>query len=169
MTLHGLQEVGLRDWPTWYRGLNPGYFADSRDGPGIGRGVDLRGSQRVGSRPRREERAKRVGPGGERRSAVAKGEELGDEILRKLKGKEKGKEREREREIIAKSKMEHEKEKMRKTALAGDNAVAVQRTAISNTLRWEDDDSETEELERGEEEKKKKNSSAEGSRKLVDV
>jgi hypothetical protein len=28
MTLSGLQEAGLSDWPSWYRNLNPGYFAD---------------------------------------------------------------------------------------------------------------------------------------------
>ena len=27
MTLSGLRELGLHDWPTWYRDLNPGYFA----------------------------------------------------------------------------------------------------------------------------------------------
>lgn len=166
MTLHGLQEVGLRDWPAWYRGLNPGYFVDSRDGPGSGRSISLRGSQRGGPRLRRDER---VGHAGERRPAVAKGEELGDEILRKLKGLEKEKEREKERDIIAKSKMEHEREKVRKTVVAEDNAAAVERAAASNTLRWEDDDSEDEELERVEEKKKKMDISAEGSRKLVDV
>jgi len=35
MTLRGLQEVGLNDWPSWYRRSNPGYFASeiSRPGP----------------------------------------------------------------------------------------------------------------------------------------
>jgi hypothetical protein len=27
MTLHGLQGIGLDDWPAWYRKVNPGYFA----------------------------------------------------------------------------------------------------------------------------------------------
>jgi len=27
-TMHGLSEVGLAEWPAWYRSLNPGYFVD---------------------------------------------------------------------------------------------------------------------------------------------
>ncbi|TAQ88541.1 hypothetical protein B7494_g3162 [Chlorociboria aeruginascens] len=29
MSISGLREVGLTDWPTWYRGMNPEYFAPS--------------------------------------------------------------------------------------------------------------------------------------------
>jgi len=32
ITLPGLQEAGLSNWPTWYRAMNPGYFASESMG-----------------------------------------------------------------------------------------------------------------------------------------
>ncbi|KAG9232922.1 hypothetical protein BJ875DRAFT_62862 [Amylocarpus encephaloides] len=37
MTLHGLQQLGLRDWPEWYRKRNPGCFVNDSSVGGRGR------------------------------------------------------------------------------------------------------------------------------------
>ena len=36
MTLTGLQEIGLGDWPAWFRALNPGFFVNLNGNIGMG-------------------------------------------------------------------------------------------------------------------------------------
>ncbi|KAF4632544.1 hypothetical protein G7Y89_g5575 [Cudoniella acicularis] len=75
MTLHGLQEVGLSDWPAWYRGQNPGFFAAESSA-----GMIRRGKRVV----RDQERGK-----------VLRSEELGEQIIRRLRNLEASKSKER--------------------------------------------------------------------------
>jgi len=94
MTLPGLQEIGLNDWPAWYRNLNPGYFA------GNVREDRLRG---LGRRDRARARAGMmvgqieygcIGGGGYLGGCrgLAKGEQVeekkGEMVLEKLRGLE---------------------------------------------------------------------------------
>jgi len=177
MTLHALQEVGLRDWPSWYRGLNPGYFVDSREGagevgrgsgPGLTRAFGLRGGRERGvARAAKRERLERKVAG------TGEGDELGDQILKVLKGmnKERVKVRERDREINLNGKMEHEqKEKERKLAITEGNAAAIERAASKSVLRWEDDEIEVEEMKKLEEKNKiVEDTAGDVGRKLVDI
>jgi hypothetical protein len=94
-TLQGLQEVGLVDWPSWYKKTNPNYFFNEIQAPvhqtrmrvcgtGSGHGGVCCGSLHGG-------RLERRGPGhrGLRERGVGralKPEELGDQIIARLRG-----------------------------------------------------------------------------------
>ncbi|PVH74756.1 hypothetical protein DL98DRAFT_603342 [Cadophora sp. DSE1049] len=52
MSTSGLQELGLADWPVWFRRMNPGYFAaevvNSNSGSNLGRTKGRRGAKSMG-------------------------------------------------------------------------------------------------------------------------
>ena len=145
MTLSGLHEIGLIDWPAWYRSLNPGYFSHShhletknemnnntnnnnnqivrRTGinaaGGVGGGkipgttccggahgevkyIDGRPGSRSGPGPIRARDKLRTGNKYVVRSRstgrILKADELGDQIIARLRGMEKSKEKEKEKE-----------------------------------------------------------------------
>ncbi len=52
MTLPGLAEIGLSDWPAWYRGLNPGFFVGETGARGGSNGV-VSGSGKTSLKERR--------------------------------------------------------------------------------------------------------------------
>lgn len=163
MTLHGLQEVGLSDWPIWFRKENPGYFvSDSRGGvpgrigrgrrvvgnagaccgplhvvnAGGGRGERLRGHGRVAVRERASGR-------------VLKSEELGEQIIARLRGMSKlGK-------VVG--------EKVASGG-GGGNAM-IERAAARDTKNWEDESEEDQDGEDTDEGEDK----AVANGKLVDV
>ncbi|KUJ07932.1 uncharacterized protein LY89DRAFT_742231 [Mollisia scopiformis] len=140
MTLQGLQEVGLADWPAWYRKLNPGYFINEvqASAPGLTGGRSRtracaaggghggaccgvlhgrKGERRVGgpSRGLRERGAGRV----------SKTEELGEQIIARLRGMA------REGNTIAGEK----------------GNIMVERAAARDTKNWEDESSDDSEAE----------------------
>lgn len=85
MTQAGLEEVGLRDWPGWWRELNPGYFVGER--ALLGRGGRRRGRGCTGGCCGGHGGVS--GCGGERVRAVGRKEEAGERVMEKLKGLEK--------------------------------------------------------------------------------
>lgn len=132
MTVQGLQEVGLSDWPSWYRKLNPGYFVNEVQGPGPasmggrsrnractaggGHGGACCGVLHGGGRERRI--------GGSNRALrergtlrVSKTEELGEQIIARLRGMAK------EGKAIAAEK---------------GNAM-IERATTRDTKNWEDE------------------------------
>lgn len=165
MTTHGVAEVGLADWPAWYRALNPGYFVDqgranqTRIGKARGRGcvhgVGAGGccSARGNGKTLRTPGRGRVG-GGQGQRVPRSGDELGEQIVVRLKGME------REREKVN----ENTKERIAAESEGknGDNAT-IERAAARDAKDWEDEDSEVSE---GEYEKEIVNLSR---GKLVDV
>ncbi|KAE9376761.1 hypothetical protein N431DRAFT_542266 [Stipitochalara longipes BDJ] len=141
MTVHGLHEVGLQDWPIWFRKENPGYFvSDARvagvparigrarrilgNGAGAsaccgnvhavdgGRAERLRGSGRVTVRERVSGR-------------VLKSEELGEQIIARLRGMSK-----EGRAVGEKAVGAH-----------GGNAK-IERAAARDTKNWENESDE---------------------------
>jgi hypothetical protein len=165
MTTHGLAEVGLADWPAWYRALNPGYFVDqgrvnqTRIGKARGRGcvhgVGAGGccSARENGKRLRTPGRGRVG-GGQGQRVPRSGDELGEQIVARLKGME------REREKVN----ENTKERMAAESEGKNSANAtIERAAARDAKDWEDEDSEVSE---GEYEKEIVNLSR---GKLVDV
>lgn len=130
MTLNGLAEIGLSDWPAWYRSLNPGFFVS--------------GAQRIGGRLTLRNRnlharaEKRLAPSVNKVKAVAKKEEgstLGEQIIERLRGMEREKEKEKAgvkgRGQVLAPKVEG-KEKNNVT-------VMVERAAVREARRWEDE------------------------------
>ena len=161
MTIQGLQEIGLRDWPRWYRHLNPGYFADQTTRDRIqGRGKPVKGtagernveikcakarcgstlcqgtkSSSLGVRIGKDKVAESLRDLGndldklavvvdDREKGSGQSEELGDHILKRLRGLENGK-----RPIAA----------AKKEACSN---TAIERAATKDARKWEDDESE---------------------------
>jgi hypothetical protein len=142
MTVRGLEEVGLPDWPNWFRKTNPGYFVSDARGGGVparigrtrrllgngaggagpcygslhgvngacgGRGERLRGNGRVAVRERATGR-------------ILKSEELGEQIIARLRGMSK------ERKMVGE----------KSVAAQGGNAK-IERAAARDTKNWEDE------------------------------
>lgn len=162
ITISLLQDVGLNDWPSWYRELNPGYFVSeimvaARQNRGGNR--RMRGgmsSQHVhgatccpnhggmnagpvyGGKAERLRTGNRVVVKERATGRVMKSEELGEQIIARLRNMEK--------EANAKAKAEKEREKI------SGNAV-IERTQARDARRWEDEsesDGAAEERDRGE-------------------
>jgi hypothetical protein len=143
MTLHGLQEVGLPDWPMWFRKENPGYFVSDARGGGIsgrvgrarriigdsagllsaccgslhavngvcgGKGGSLRGNGKVAVRERSS-------------GKVLKGEELGEQIIARLRDMSK------EGRVVGEKTM---------TGRGAGNGI-IERAAARDTKNWEDE------------------------------
>ncbi|CZR62051.1 uncharacterized protein PAC_11948 [Phialocephala subalpina] len=135
MTLQGLQEVGLADWPAWYRKLNPGYFVNEAQGPGTstGRGSGARtractaggghGGACCGALHGGRSERRVAGNRGviERGIKYSKSEELGEQIIARLRGMAKdGK------------------------ANAGEKGnVMIERAAARDTKNWEDENEDS--------------------------
>ena len=135
MTIHGLHEVGLQDWPEWFRKENPGYFVSDVRGGRIGKvrrvagnvagGVGVCGSlHHVGSG--RSERLRGNGRAVVRERVsgrVLKGEELGEQIIARLRG------------------MSKEGKAAGEKAIGGGTAK-IERAAARDTKDWEDESEE---------------------------
>ena len=156
MTLPGLQEIGLEDWPAWYRALNPGYFSNT-SGPnrrtrprpsfcagnagnaccgGAGtNGVQGRGQSRLG------------GPHGRLRRENT---ELGEQILEKLRALPK----------VGKRGAGKGGEPMEKPA---GQEVMLERAAMKEKRDWEEESDNDTEVE------EKKKTKGVAKEKLVDV
>lgn len=161
MTIPGLQEIGLTDWPGWYRTLNPGYFAVKNTSRLAASGRRTRGRTCAGNgccessghvvesaigRLRGSPRVR--GHGRLTREDAG----IGEEILDRLRAMSReGKK--------AASKSTAEKEVS--------NNVLLERAANKETRKWEDESEDKSEVdEKSEvEEKRVKN----GKEKLVDV
>jgi hypothetical protein len=142
LSLAGLIEVGLRDWPSWYRAFNPGYFVDSSIGF----------TQHNPHRARLGRRVISAGAGGVgRRGAVDV--ELGEEIIERLRRMERERAVEKERSVRESEVEEDEKRKEARKRIAEERrareegsvrGMAVQREVEKGARRWADDDSEDE-------------------------
>ncbi|KAL2067120.1 hypothetical protein VTL71DRAFT_1544 [Oculimacula yallundae] len=198
MSTSGLSEIGLSDWPVWFRRMNPGYFAaenvhgngnaNANAGRIVGSGGGARGRRGArtsistsggnggaccgvlhgpGSCPGgagagiARERGERIRVRGERpvgipRERVLKSEELGEQIIARLRGMSK--------EYVAKDKVSE------KAAERLNSSSLVERAAARETRKWEESDEEGEDSEGetvvggGE-----KNGGGGGQGKLVDV
>ncbi len=168
MTVRGLEEVGLPDWPSWFRKQNPGYFvSDSRGsgapacngrakrilGNGAGRpGVCCDSLHSVnGVCGGRRERLRGNGQVTGREKAtgrILKNEELGEQIIARLRTISK------EGTVISE----------KAVGAQGGNAK-IERAAARDTKAWEDEsEGDVEDGELGNEKAKQV---AQG--KLVDV
>jgi hypothetical protein len=163
MTLHGLQEVGLSDWPIWFRKENPGYFVSDSRGGGvlgrIGRGRRVVGNAgaccgplhvvNAGGRGERLRGHGRVAVREKVSGRVLKSEELGEQIIARLRGMAK------EGKVVG--------EKVA-SGRGGGNAM-IERAAARDTKNWEDEseeDQDDEDIDEGEDK-------AVANGKLVDV
>jgi hypothetical protein len=142
MTINGLAEVGLSDWPSWYRSLNPGFFVSGTDR--IGGRLTLR------NRNLHVRAERRLTGGNSNKGKVAgkKDEEptLGEQIIERLRSMEREKEKEKmgikgRRQVLA-PKVEG-KEKNNVSAM-------VERAAVRDARRWEDESEGTLEGSEGE-------------------
>lgn len=131
MTLQGLQEVGLVDWPSWYRRLNPGYFANEVQAAGkksrtracaagAGHGGACCGSLHGGTSERRVGGHSR-GPKERGAARASKTDELGQQIIARLRGMS--------REVLAS---------------AGEKGnVMIEKAAARVTRNWEDESNDS--------------------------
>lgn len=158
MTHAGLAEIGLSDWPLWYRGLNPGYFAGEHATRRRGRGCFSTGAGITGGCCGASQgmhgcvgaghgRGRAGGPSGRR---VVEGEKV-LERLREIKDGGKGRD-------VGKGMSAGEK---------GAGGSPSQVKEKKEKLAWEDDDTDvgSDDSESVEAEKKGKS----GKDKLVDV
>jgi hypothetical protein len=169
MTSHGLQEVGLADWPAWYRSLNPGYFVSEAQSLKAGIGNGRRGGRgcsvqvigvtanakinagkpeklRAGSRTVFRERST---------GRVLRSEELGEQIITRLKGMEK--------EGKGKGQVGEE-------GVSG--SLLIERASARDTRNWEDEsesDEEDEGEDEGEEDGEEAREEVNTQGKLVDI
>lgn len=167
MTFSGLEEVGLPDWPAWYREMNPGYFVSESMGSfspkGVGRNRRARGltngagnagccgsnGNRAGAgagvaKAERLRGGTRVTVKDKATGRVMKSEELGEQIIARLKCMERD----------ARVKKEKEQEKGPVSS-----SVLIDRATARDTRKWEDEsetagEEEVEESEIEEVEKK---------------
>jgi hypothetical protein len=130
MTLPGLYGIGLNDWPSWFRSLNPGYFASEKrdfrrgkarlrmgeDGCCAGRNLGPTHVTHV-----RAERLRTAGNYGRQKK-----ESLTEHVLAKLRG----------------SPLKEEK-MMVENPLSG--SVMLERASMKDAKDWEDEGSETSE------------------------
>jgi hypothetical protein len=141
MTIHGLHEVGLQDWPVWFRKENPGYFVSDAKGTGaparIGRARRVLGSGAgavacygnvdavAGSRAGRLRGGGRVTVRERVSGRVLKSEELGEQIIPRLRGMSK------EGKVVGE----------KAVGAQGGNAK-IERAAARDTRNWEDESEE---------------------------
>jgi hypothetical protein len=141
MTIHGLHEVGLQDWPVWFRKENPGYFVGDAKGTGaparIGRARRVLGSGAgavacygnvdavAGSRAGRLREGGRVTVRERVSGRVLKSEKLGEQIIPRLRGMSKEGKVVREKAVGAQ----------------GGNAK-IEKAAARDTRNWEDESEE---------------------------
>ena len=169
---HGLKEVGLSDWPEWFRKQNPGYFvSDVRSGRGGGltsrdhrkkheHGCDCGvGQGQVhahGGRGERVRSSRRVTVRERESGRVVRSEELGEKTVAKLRA-------------MVKEKEEREKQGEKVVAATGVGSAIIERGTKKDTRKWEDDseDESEEDVEVQIEEKAQKVVVTSG--KLVDV
>lgn len=152
-SLHGLKEVGLVDWPDWFRKQNPGYFlSDARSGRG-GNGSGGGPSSRLNRGRKHGDhggdccgpvqthlvnggRGERVRVNGsatvrERESVrFIRNEELGEQIVARLRAMSK------EGKVV--------REKVVAGANRGEGTEMVERATKKDTRKWEDDEGEDE-------------------------
>jgi hypothetical protein len=157
MTLSGLQEVGLSDWPAWYSSLNPGYFADGsvslRAGGRRQRANACAGNGCCG--PALDSGLARTrigwgGTGGGRKEERETDEELGEQVLRRLRSmprEETGKGTPERRDLVSRN-------------------VLLERAAVKDTKDWEEESCV---VEAGAEEVVKRKTGGMAKEKLVDV
>ncbi|KAH7330098.1 hypothetical protein BKA65DRAFT_460655 [Rhexocercosporidium sp. MPI-PUGE-AT-0058] len=167
MSTSGLQEVGLIDWPLWFRRMNPGYFvaeavtlnggvnsAGRIGGGGRGRrgarvigcastegnggaccGVLHGPGGAVGGRRERVRGERVVGREGERGAGrVLRSEELGEQIIARLRGMSK----------------EHAAAKEKVVEKVGErlsSSSLVERAAARDTKSWEDESDDDSDVE----------------------
>ncbi|CZS90824.1 uncharacterized protein RCO7_06705 [Rhynchosporium graminicola] len=158
MSTSGLSEVGLSDWPLWFRRMNPGYFAAQNANLN---GVVNAGRVAGGARGRRGARSAGCTHGGGSGGAccgvlhgagagagrergrgerplgvprekaggrVFKSEELGEKIIARLKGMTK-------KHAVKEKVVEKASERL-------SNASLVERAAARETREWEDENDE---------------------------
>ena len=135
MTINGLAEVGLSDWPSWYRSLNPGFF--------------ISGTERIGGRltlrnrnlhARAERRL--AGENSNKGKLVGKKDEesmLGEEIVERLRALAREQEREKRGvkgrgQVLAPQLEEKEKKNV---------TVMFEKAAVKEARRWEDESEDT--------------------------
>lgn len=165
MSTSGLLEVGLADWPVWFRRMNPGYFAaevvNSNSNPHVGRARGRRGAKSMGCTSANGNGGACCGslhgPGGigresvrererERRSdrlraektGTISGRERGADARRGIRSEELGE------QIIASLRDMSREHVVRETAAdkASDrlsSASLVERAAARDTKNWEDE------------------------------
>jgi len=155
MTIHGLHEIGLQDWPIWFRKENPGYFVSDARGVAVsarvgrarrvlGNGVSADaccgGAHAVGGRAERLRGGGRVTVRERDSGRVLKSEELGEQIIARLRGMSK------EGKVVGEKTV---------GAHGGGNAK-IERAAAKDTKNWEDESGEEAEEDEtdGEEEAK---------------
>lgn len=158
MTTSGLQDVGLADWPAWFRRMNPGYFAAESPDPSCGVGGSA--GERRGRRtaPSAKACASPGGNGGACCGALHRPTGVGREKTRLKERVGGGRERERlDREAgravrreelgeqiiarlrgIAKQVQEKEKEKGGKSL---SSSALIERAAARDTRDWEEEES----------------------------
>jgi hypothetical protein len=165
MTVRGLEEVGLPDWPSWFRKQNPGYFVSDSRGAGApacnGRAKRILGRPGVccgslhgvngvcGGRSERLRGNGRVTVREKATGRILKNEELGEQIVARLRNVSK------EGTVIGE----------KAVGAQGGNAK-IERAAARDTKAWEDESEgevEDDEIEGNEEVKQV------AHRKLVDV
>lgn len=140
MTIHGLHEVGLQDWPVWFRKENPGYFvSDARGagasarigrarrvlGNGVGTGACCGPAHAVGGRAERLRGGGRVTVREIDSGRVLKSEELGEQVIARLRGMSK------EGKVVGEKSM----------GTPGGSAK-LERAAARDTRNWEDESEE---------------------------
>jgi hypothetical protein len=138
MTVRGLEEVGLPDWPSWFRKQNPGYFVSDSRGAGApacnGRAKRILGRPGVccgslhgvngvcGGRSERLRGNGRVTVREKATGRILKNEELGEQIVARLRNVSK------EGTVIGE----------KAVGAQGGNAK-IERAAARDTKAWEDE------------------------------
>ena len=151
LTRAGLQEVGLADWPAWFRAMNPGYFAAEpqpsalrTQGSHLMKGGNL-GTGFLG----------RVSGSGRGREPKQQGQQAGQE-----------KEKELGRQILERSRYLRKKDAGHKSEMTKScQSILLDRAQDKDTKDWEDEGSSTEVEEIALEEQKR----VPTEEKLVDV
>ncbi|KAL3420809.1 Tubulin-specific chaperone E [Phlyctema vagabunda] len=152
MTLSGLREAGLNDWPVWYRNLNPGYFHDEAM---LAQPPDQSHSRRADccahSHHQHSPHARGLGASSRRAAAVAHirdDERAGLEVLQRLSSYARpapvspipnsvaGKEEDREKKKSSEEAQVRQALKKKK-----DVKVMVERAAGRDARAWGNDDS----------------------------
>ena len=139
MTIPGLQEVGLGDWPTWYRSLNSGYFVSEsmkRRKERLNREV-MRQTNRMIEEERSAPGLQGTGGGrGERlranrrpRAPLVKRQDLGEQIIARLRGMSGALKVEQVEKMVA----------ARKAAGLNTPSALIERAAARDTKDWEEE------------------------------
>jgi len=142
LSITGLSEVGLQDWPVWFRTLNPGFFIQGIKGGRLQRPVNYPASTSISSG--------NVGRIGQAELRLGKKEEsLGEQIVERLRSMEREKERARDgREGVkgrgsVQAPRANGREREEKRAKSLNVSVAVERAAVRDARRWEEESEES--------------------------